>query len=251
MNRPVSCWQCGADLPDPEARFCPVCGAALTKPTFWEEFRDKRGWLWVLLGIIVVVAAVLVVTRVLPGLREGETPPTVPVVVQQPTAGALPSAPVIAEAPTETAALAPTMTSAPTEEPTEQPTPGPTATVDLETALLDAANRFQEAKAYSQATGDISQLGEALAGDALQRQIDLVNQWKDQGCSWEITLDEPLTVRILETRDDTWARIEVAKVETRLLTCDGTLESEIRGDAYTTTYVVELIDGVWLITERE
>ncbi len=249
MNRSVSCWQCGADLPDPEARFCPACGAALTKPTFWEEFRDKRGWLWVLLGIVAVVAAVLVVTQVLPGLRDVEEVPTAPVVVQQPTSGALPSAPVIAPAATDTVALAPTITPRPTDEPTQEPEPTPT--VDLETALLDAANRFQEAKAYSQATGDISQLGEALAGDALQRQIDLVNQWKDQGCSWEITLDEPLTVRILETRDDVWARVEVAKVETRLLTCDGKLESETRGDAYTTTYLVELIDGVWLITERE
>ncbi|MFO7698515.1 MAG: zinc ribbon domain-containing protein [Anaerolineae bacterium] len=244
MNRIVSCWQCGADLPDPEARFCPACGAALTKPTFWEEFRDKKGWLWVLLGIAVVVAIALVVTQVLPRPGGEEEVPTVPVVVA-PTAGVLPSPPVIA--PTDTVALAPTMTTQPTLEPTLEPTP----TVDLDTLLLQAAERFQEAKAYSQATGDTSQLGEALAGDALQRQIDLVNQWKAQNCSWDITLDKPLTVKVLETRDDNWARIEVAKVETRILKCAGKADSVTAGDAYTTNYVVELIGGVWLITERE
>jgi len=249
MSNTVSCWQCGADLPDPEARFCPACGAALAKPTFWETFARRRGWLWTLLGVILVGASFFGLRWGLPRLRGRQVISTAATLVAP---GGLPSAPVIL--PTDTAALAPTLTPRPPEptaEPTAEPSPEPSATADLDALLLDAANRFQQAKADSQATGDTSRLGEVLAGDALARQIELVNQWKDQGCSWEITLDEPLTIRVLETRDGRWARIEVAKVETRRLTCGGELESATEGDAYTTTYVVEEIDGVWKITERE
>jgi len=259
MNRSVSCWQCGADLPDPDARYCPACGAALARPGFWEEFLRRRGWLWVLLGIAVVAAVALIVTRVLPGrggqpivptpLAGAETGATQQVASGQPTAGLPGQATGQALTPgaSATSTLAPTVTPSPAATSTAEPTP----TMDLDAALLEAANRFQEAKAYSQATGDTSRLGEALAGDALQRQIELVNQWKDQGCSWEITLDEPLTVRVLETRDDAWARIEVSKVETRILHCEGQPDNVTSGDAYTTAYVVELIDGRWLVTQRE
>ena len=150
---------------------------------------------------------------------------------------------------TVTQAAPPTATVAsPTDTP-ELPTPSPTE--DLEAALLEAAYRFQDAKAASQRSGDTSQLSQDLTGDALERQIELVERWRDQGCYWEISLNAPLTVTILEMRGPDAALIEVAKVETRLLYCDDELESETRNDAYTTTYLMQRIDGRWYTAERE
>jgi hypothetical protein len=126
-----------------------------------------------------------------------------------------------------------------------------TVTPDLATQILAAVHRYQEARAYSQLTGDTSRLSEALAGDALDRQVELVNGWHDDGCYWEITLDAPMLVSILELRSTRWVRVEVDKLETRLLYCGEELTSETRGDAYTTTYVVELVGDSWLVTGRE
>jgi hypothetical protein len=149
----------------------------------------------------------------------------------------------------------PTLALSPSASPTHGvsaiPSVTPTATPDVARQIEQAVIRFQEAKAYSQRTGDTSQLSQVLTGSALDRQISLVEQWHAQGCYWEISLDAPMEVRILELRSGNWTRVEVEKVETRLLYCKGTLDSATRGDAYTTVYVVELAAGQWRISERE
>lgn len=143
------------------------------------------------------------------------------------------------------------MPGLPTVAPTGQATPTVPSRAQIEAAIRDAAERFQKAKQDSQRTGDTSQLSSALAGDALARQIALVNETKAAGCYWEISLDAPPQVEIVELRDDNYARITVSKTESRDKYCGGKLESSVTGDAYSAGYVVELIDGTWYVTERE
>lgn len=265
-KRSLSCWQCGLPIEDPAARFCPHCGSPLVSTlTWWERFRRRPAWLQAL-AVVAVVAVLgagagLAITQALPRLPGEATPsaqalaPTQPLAATQPAvwASATPEAAPPTAAATDpqatTPASQPTATTpSPTDTP-EPPTPSPTE--DLQAALLDAAYRFQDAKAASQRTGDTSQLSQDLTGDALQRQIELVERWRDQGCYWEISLNAPLTVTILEMRSPDTALIEVAKVETRLLYCDDALESETRNDAYTTTYLMQRINGRWYTAERE
>lgn len=140
----------------------------------------------------------------------------------------------------------------PSVSPTAGPSPTPTALSReaIEAAVREAVERFQEAKAYSQRTGDTSRLSEALAGSALERQIELVEQTKAAGCYWDISLDEPMRYEFLEVRDD-YVFVRVYKTESRRYYCGGALASSELGDAYSTTYVVERIDGKWYVTERE
>jgi type IV secretory pathway VirB10-like protein len=160
-----------------------------------------------------------------------------------------------AETPTQAPdATAPVMPPLPTAAP-PSPTPEPSPTVptreQIEAAVTEAVERFQEAKEESQRTGDTSGLSAVLAKSALQRQIDLVNATRADGCYWEISLDEPMRVTITELRDNNYARVTVFKTETRIKYCNGALESSVTGDAYETYNTVELIDGRWYVTERE
>jgi hypothetical protein len=266
VKRSLSCWQCGLPIEDPAARFCPHCGSPMVSTlTWWERFRRRPAWLQAL-AILAVVAVLgagvgLAATLGLPLLR-GEAAPTAQALAPTQPAGATQPA-VWASATPENAPPTEAATITPAAPPTAQPTatvasptdtpeaPTPSPTEDLAAALLDAAYRFQDAKAASQRTGDTSQLDEDLTGDALERQVELVERWRDQGCYWEISLNAPLTVTILEMRGPDAALVEVAKVETRLLYCDDALESETRNDAYTTTYLMQRIDGRWYTAERE
>ncbi|NLD71475.1 MAG: DUF4101 domain-containing protein [Chloroflexi bacterium] len=148
----------------------------------------------------------------------------------------------------------PTMPALPTSAP-PSPTPRPSPTVptreQIEAAIVDAVERFQEAKEESQRTGETSGLSAVLAKSALQRQTALVDDTRAAGCYWEISLDSPMQVEIDELRDDNYARVTVFKTESRKKYCDGALESSVTGDAYETWYVVERIDSRWYVTERE
>ena len=152
---------------------------------------------------------------------------------------------------TAVSSQAPTMPALPTPGAAPLPTATVPAREQIEASIRDAAERFQEAKEYSQRTGDTSQLPQALARDALERQTQLVDETKAAGCYWEISLDAPLQVEVLDLRDNEYARIRVQKTESRHKYCDGKLVSSVTGDAYSAGYVVELIDGKWFVTERE
>jgi len=161
-------------------------------------------------------------------------------------------------APTEVDEPEPTRYPAtPEPAPTLPPSPEPTATPvewtreAIEAAVRDAVERFQEAKEYSQRTGDVSRLPEVLAGQALQRQTDLVNQAHQANCYWDISLDEPMTYEFIEVRDDDYVSVRVFKTESRRYYCNDTLVSSWTGDAYSTVYVVERIGDAWYVTERE
>ncbi len=260
VKRSLSCWQCGLPIEDASAHYCPHCGSPLVSSlSWWERFRHRPAWVQALalLAIVAVIgAAGIVAAPRLLDLVRGEPAPTVaPPTATQPVAAALPTTSATVAATGEPSPqVSPTSTEGPTATATATSTPEtpePTPTEDLEAALLDAAYRFQDAKATSQRTGDTSALSQDLTGDALERQIELVERWRDQGCYWEISLNAPLTIRILEVRGPDAALIEVGKVETRLLYCGDTLESETRNDAYTTTYLMQRIDGRWYTAERE
>ncbi len=150
----------------------------------------------------------------------------------------------------------PTLTPAPTLAPTPAPPAGPTPTLtadQIQTAVKNAVDRFQKAKEYSQKTGDASRLTQDLAGQALERQIELVNTTKADGCYWDIKLDEPMRYEFLEIRGDNYARVKVTKVETRRKYCNNQLvaASSVEGEIYDTTYIVEQIGSKWYVTERE
>jgi hypothetical protein len=245
---------------DPAARFCPHCGSPLVGSlTAWERFRRRPAWLQAL-ALLPILALVglglaLVAPKAVELLPGRAAAPTQPVAVVQTVAQETATLPVVAPSLEPTMTQPPVETVSPTltpESPTSTPDlPAPTPTEDLDAALLDAAYRFQDAKAASQRTGETDQLSQDLTGDALERQVELVERWRNQGCYWEISLNAPLTVTILEMRGPDAALIEVAKVETRLLYCDDELESETRNDAYTTTYLMQRIAGRWYTAERE
>jgi len=159
----------------------------------------------------------------------------------QPVATTLPVMPPLPTAAAVTAAATPAPNASPTVATREQ----------MEAAITDAVEAFQEAKEESQRTGDTTGLSAVLAKDALQRQIELVNETKAAGCYWEISLDSPMRVTVTELRDNNYARVTVFKTESRKKYCNGALESSVTGDAYETYYVVELLDGDWYVTERE
>jgi len=155
-----------------------------------------------------------------------------------------------ADTPVQPTAAQPT--SPPTLPPSSPPPSEGTLTREqVETAVTDAVERFQEAKEKAQRTGDTSQLNQVLAGQALERQIDLVNATTAAGCYWEISLTEPLRVEFIELRGDDYAFVRVYKTETRRKYCDGTLDAVAENDSYSTTYVVERIGDAWYVTERE
>lgn len=151
---------------------------------------------------------------------------------------------------TPTVALSPTV---PAASPTPEATPTPEAWTRerIEAAVRDAVERYQEAREYSQRTGDTSRLSEVLAGQALQRQTQLVQQYQNQNCYWEISLDEPMTYEFLQVRDDDWVQVRVSKVETRRYYCNDALRSTEARDAYSTVYVVERQEDGWYLTQRE
>ncbi len=130
----------------------------------------------------------------------------------------------------------------------------PTLTrAQIEAAVRDAVERFQKAKEYSQKTGETTFLPEVLAGQALERQIQLVNQTKAQGCYWDIWLDAPMRYEFLEVRGDRYVRVKVYKTETRHKYCNGRYEaaSSVDKESYDTSYTVEQINGKWYVTVRE
>jgi len=152
-------------------------------------------------------------------------------------------------------ALEPAPVKAATPAPTLTPVPTPSSASDdeIKDRVQDAIERFQKAKEYSQKTGDTSLLAQDLAGQALQRQIELVDQTKADGCYWEIKLDAPMTYEFLEIRNASYVRVKVTKTETRYKYCDNQQvdASSVDGETYDTTYIVEQIDSKWYVTQRE
>lgn len=158
------------------------------------------------------------------------------------------------EQPTTAATTAVAATSAaPTTVPTSNAsTTTQTLTRDqIEAAVTDAVERFQDAKEAAQKTGDTSLLNRVLAGQALERQIALVDATTAAGCYWEISLTQPLRVEFIEVRSDNYAFVRVYKTENRSKYCDGELVASAENDSYSTTYVVERIGDAWYVTERE
>jgi len=233
--------------------------------------RRSAGISWATVGLVaigaVIGAVILVLAIGMPGGEEASAPGETPPATQAASAAGLTpppspegasstaSAPATGQesqpAATAVATPLPTMPGLPTPAPTAQPGPTMPSRAEIEAAIREAAERFQKAKQDSQRSGDTSGLASALAGDALARQIALVNETKAAGCYWVITLDAPLEVEILELRDNNYARISVTKTESRAKYCGGALESQVTGDRYSAEYVVELIAGTWLVTERE
>lgn len=235
------------------------------------SFRRRRsaGISWQSVALVsagaIIGAVVLVLVLGRPGEEPApaaeQTPPSTALASAEGPGGAATLAPLTEPtSPSAPAAQNPTPSGAPAAPtmpplPTAGPAPLPTATVptreQIEASIRDAAERFQQAKEHSQRTGETSRLSEALARDALARQIALVNETKAAGCYWEITHKTPMTVEIIELRDNNYARIRVEKTESRSKYCDGKLESSVTDDTYSAGYVVELIDGTWYVTERE
>jgi len=211
-------------------------------------------------GVVVFGAGAAVLLFALLGGRHEPTPSLEEATGRAPASTA--TAMLTSTATERAIALASTCTSEPTATPTQAPTatrratqtPAVTATLtraEVEAGVIDAVERFQEAKEYSQKTWDTQHLSDVLAGQALERQVELVRQSEEQNCYWDITLDEPMTYDFLEVRDATWVNVRVHKLETRYKICNGeTTTSEVR-DSYETEYVVELIDSRWYVTHRE
>jgi serine/threonine-protein kinase len=199
------------------------------------------GWLpWLLaiigLGLLACAAVILGVIASQPGFGQATLTPEI-IVVTKPPIVVIVSATPGANKPTPPAA---------------RPTPTlPQA--QIEASVRNAVERFQTAKEYSQKTGDTSKLATVLAGQALERQVQLVNDTKAAGCYWDINLDAPMRYEFLEVRGDSYVRVKVFKVETRKKYCGGELvkSSSVDRESYNTTYVVEQINGRWFVTVRE
>lgn len=141
----------------------------------------------------------------------------------------------------------------PTNTPVVKPVTPTLTRAEIEAGVKDALERFQKAKEYSQKTGDTSQLSNVLAGQALNRQIELVNQTKAQNCYWDIWLDAPTRYEFLEVRGDSYVRVKAYKTETRHKYCNNQLvaSSSVDKESYSTSYTVERINGKWYVTVRE
>jgi serine/threonine protein kinase len=214
-------------------------------------------WLWMLGGVGLAMGIVLVVA-ITASNKPTPTPPpqthgpavntaTPFVIVVSATAGK--------PGPTSTRPASPTSASNPAP-PTRTSAPQVTPTLtrsQIEAAVRDAVERFQKAKEYSQKSGDTSRLSQDLAGQALTRQVDLVNQTRAANCYWDIWLDTPMRYEFLEVLGDSYVRVKVYKTETRHRYCNGQQDKYnwVDKESYDTTYVVEQISSKWYVTQRE
>jgi serine/threonine-protein kinase len=214
-----------------------------------------RGLLWLLGGV--GVAFVLCLVAVGAFLLWGRQPLSTfqvgsVTVVPQPITVVVSATPANTLVPNLPSTSIPTLTPRATPALTSRVTPALDPD-QIQRAVQDAVEHFQKAKEYSQKTGDTSRLPQDLAGLALDRQIQLVNQTKAENCYWDIWLDTPMRYEILETRGDSYVRVKVFKTETRHKYCNGKLaaSNSVDRETYDTTYTVEQVGGKWYVTERE
>ena len=270
----MRCPNCTQAIPD-QASFCRYCGSAITKASRSSPWFAFFG---AVPGLVMVAILGLIAFREwsMPRGQVTELLPTatgVPVEIASPTAEAptetlsftstpvpasatsappeTPTPPTPTETPQDTATPSPSAT--PTSIVTQTPTPIVWTREQIEAAVRDAVERFQRAKEYSQKTGDTSRLSDDLAGQALDRQIQLVNETKAANCSWEISLDSPMTYQFIEIRGDDYVMVKVNKTETTRKYCDGKFvaASSQESDNYNTSYIVQRFDSRWYVTGRE
>jgi hypothetical protein len=154
----------------------------------------------------------------------------------------------------EQAAPAPTATPVTAAATTTQaPTPAPTPTPDIETLLIDAIDRANQAEIDAQRTLDSSVLEGNVTGDALERQLERVESLQNAGryrVSAQVSI-EYLGFEI--AADGTHAQVETLEVwrgEVYRLGDDVMLYRNLP-DYTPQTYSIEMVEGLWLVEDIE
>jgi hypothetical protein len=119
----------------------------------------------------------------------------------------------------------------------------------IEQLMIDGQN----ARIYAHKTGDTSVLSEFYSGQALEKNISLINQYRlSDDCYLDI---HPATYRKIDIIDDTSdgiARVVVEKTETRIRYCFGKINQTLTvyDETYSSEFTVEKINDRWYITVR-